>query len=44
MATTDAPTTPVDAASSAPTSTVEIAMPPRTPPNRRPIDSSSCSA
>ena len=44
MATTLAPTTPVEAASSAPTSTVETARPPRTEPNRRPMDSSNCSA
>ena len=44
MATTLAPTTPVDAASNAPTRMVEIARPPGRPPNSRPMDVSSCSA
>jgi hypothetical protein len=44
IATTLAPTTPVDAASSAPTRMVDTATPPRTPPNSRAIDSSNCSA
>ena len=44
MATTLAPTTPVDAASRAPTRIVEMAIPPLTSPNRKPIDSSRRSA
>ena len=44
IATTLAPTTPVDAARSAPTSTVEMAIPPRISPNKNPIDSSRRSA
>ena len=42
--TTVAPTTPVEAASSAPTITTEIASPPRIVPNSWPIVSSSASA
>ncbi len=41
MATTLAPTTPVDAAKSAPIRTVLTASPPLTLPKRTPIDSSS---
>jgi len=44
MVTTVAPTMPVEAASSAPTSDTETAKPPRTLPNRRPIASSSSGA
>ena len=44
IATTLAPTTPVDAASSAPISTVETAKPPLILPKRVPIDSKSLSA
>ncbi len=44
MATTLAPTTPVEAASRAPTRIVEMAMPPRISPNSEPIDSSRRSA
>ncbi len=44
IATTEAPTTPVEAASKAPTNTVEIATPPRISPNKNPIDSKSFSA
>ncbi|EKD38606.1 MAG: hypothetical protein ACD_75C00677G0002 [uncultured bacterium] len=44
MATTEAPTTPVEAASMVPTKTVLTAIPPRTLPNRVPMDSSSFSA
>ena len=44
MATTEAPTTPVEAASKAPTRTVLTAIPPRTRPNRVPMASSSRSA
>ncbi len=44
IATTEAPTTPVEAASRVPTRTVLTAMPPRTRPNRVPMDSSSFSA
>ena len=44
IATTEAPTTPVEAASMVPTSTVETAMPPRTLPNMVPIASNSFSA
>ena len=44
MVTTDAPTTPVVAASNAPTNTTDIAKPPRIRPNKRPIVSNNCSA
>ncbi|EKD40385.1 MAG: hypothetical protein ACD_75C00067G0001 [uncultured bacterium] len=44
MATTEAPTTPVDAASMVPTNTVLTAIPPLTRPNKVPIASSSFSA
>ena len=44
MATTLAPTTPVDAASNEPTNTVDTAKPPRIEPNSPPIASRSCSA
>ena len=44
MATTLAPTTPVEAASRAPTRMVEMASPPGNPPNNRPMEVSSCSA
>ncbi len=44
IATTEAPTTPVDAAKSEPTRTVEIAIPPLISPNKNPIDSKSFSA
>ncbi|GHD43157.1 hypothetical protein GCM10008110_06690 [Marinobacter persicus] len=44
MATTLAPTTPVEAASRAPTRIVEMARPPGRPPNSRPMEVSSCSA
>ena len=44
IATTDAPTTPVDAANKVPTKTVEIATPPLTSPKRKAIDSKSFSA
>ncbi len=44
MVTTVAPTMPVLAASSAPTTQTEIARPPRMVPNRRDIDSSRSSA
>ena len=44
IATTLAPTTPVEAANSDPTSIVEIAIPPLISPNRKPIDSRRRSA
>ena len=44
MVTTVAPTTPVDAASSAPTSTTEMPSPPRRLPKSFPMVSSSFSA
>ena len=44
IVTTEAPTTPVVAAKRAPTNTTEMARPPRTRPNKRPIVSSSSSA
>ena len=44
MVTTVAPTTPVEAASIAPTSTTEIPRPPRILPKSLPMVSSSCSA
>ena len=44
MVTTVAPTTPLAAASSTPTSTTEMPSPPGSEPNRRPIVSSRSSA
>ncbi len=44
MVTAVAPTMPVDAASNAPTSTAEMASPPRNVPNSRPMRSSRSSA
>ena len=44
MVTTVAPTMPVDAASRAPTMVTDMARPPRSRPNRRPISSSRASA
>ena len=44
MVTTVAPTMPVDAANSAPTSVTDMPRPPRMVPNRRPMFSSSSSA
>ena len=44
MVTTVAPTIPVEAASKAPTAITESPMPPRNPPKRRPMASSSSSA